>query len=107
MAWQTGMVDMRRTPAEKVEEVSEMLGGPTAAMVADYPYGLTLTLCEDELEKLNLDDNCDVGDMIDLRAFAEVTSVSKHMIDGKARCRVELQITRMAVENESTEEVGG
>lgn len=106
MAWSSGMVDMKKTMADKAEEVSDMRCTPAIENVADYPFGLSISLGEDELDKLGLDQSCEVGDMIDLRAFAEVTSVSKHMIGDKAHCRVELQITRMAVENESTEEVG-
>ena len=63
-----------------------------------YPYGLKICLCEGELKKLDLD-LPNVGDVIDLRAFAEVTSVS----DGEGGRRVELQIQKIAVENEMTE----
>lgn len=98
------MVSMERTPAEKVEEVMEM-ASPVMS-VPDYPYGLTISLEEDDLEKLDLEDDCEVGDMIDLRAFARVTSVSKRQVGGKDCCRVELQIEQLAVENEDDEEPG-
>lgn len=101
MSW-SQMADMKKSPAEKAEEIADMKSYPGIENIADYPYGLTLTLGEDELEKLGLDQDCDVGDMIDVRAFAEVTSISKN----KDCCRVELQIVRMAVENETTEEPG-
>ena len=64
-----------------------------------YPYGLRICLSEDELKKLDLD-LPSVGDVIDLRAFAEVTYVS----DGECGRRVELQIQKIAVENEMTED---
>jgi len=64
-----------------------------------YPYGLRICLCEGELKKLDLG-LPSVGDVIDLRAFAEVTSVS----DGEGGRRVELQIQKIAVENEMTED---
>lgn len=64
---------------------------------ARYPYGLKICLCGSEMKKLSLDPaDCRIGDYIDLRAFGEVTSISED--------RVEIQIQRMAVENESTEE---
>lgn len=63
-----------------------------------YPYGLRICLCKDELEKLGLD-LPDVGDVVDLRAFGEVTSVS----DGEGGRRVEIQIQRLSIENEMTE----
>jgi hypothetical protein len=64
-----------------------------------YPYGLRICLGEGELKKLDLD-LPNVGDVIDLRAFAEVTSVS----DGEGGRRVELVIQKLAVENEMTED---
>lgn len=99
-------VSMKKTPEEKVEEVEDFCSRPSIANVADYPYGLAITLTHEELDKLGLDYDCDVGDMIDLRAFAEVTSVSKRMVNDKPEVRVELQIRDMAVENESDEEPG-
>lgn len=98
------MVSMERTPEEKAETVAEMMS--PAISMPDYPFGLCISLDEDDLEKLDLEDDCEVGDMIDLRAFARVTSVSKTQRDGKDCCRVELQIEMLAVENESDEEPG-
>lgn len=64
-----------------------------------YPYGLRICLCDDELKKLGLDTDCDEGDYLDIRAFATVTSVHKE----NGANRVELQIEKMSVENETTE----
>lgn len=62
-----------------------------------YPYGLQICLTEAELKKLKLDVPR-IGDVIDLRAFAEVTCTSnEHGV------RVELQIQKLAVENEEDE----
>ena len=70
----------------------------------EYPYGLRISLCEKELTKLGLQ-ACDaeIGDMIDMRAFAVVTSISMNQDGGGDSCRVELQIQKIAVENEMTE----
>lgn len=97
------MVDMRRTPAEKAEKAAE-LECPPEPMAPDYPFGLQLTLGDEEFEKLDLDDECEVGDMIHLFAMATVTGVS--MTDGPngRRCRVELQITHLEIEDEDEEE---
>ena len=70
-----------------------------------YPYGLCICLTQDELDKLDLDPNCEVGDMIHLNALAKVTSVSKRETEDGNDCRVELQIIYMAVEDEETEQV--
>jgi hypothetical protein len=68
-----------------------------------YPYGLRICLEEKELAKLGMKvDGFSIGDVIDLRAFAEVTCVSS----GEFGARVELQIQRLAVENEATEDLG-
>jgi hypothetical protein len=100
------LIDMRRTPEDKAESVLESMPMAGPINVDDYPPGLSISLTEDELEKLDLDDDVDVGDMIDLRAFAKVTSVSKHERNGKTSCRVELQLTMLGFENETTEEPG-
>ena len=82
---------------------------PEAPSAPTYPYGLCLALSEDELEKLGLDgDLPKVGMMIHLVAMAKVTSVSQNereTTDGgkKNCCRVELQITHLATENEDDE----
>jgi len=69
-----------------------------------YPFGLKICLTHKELPKLGLSADCEVGDMIDLRAFACVTSVSINKTEGgEEECRVELQIEKMAVEDETTE----
>lgn len=69
-----------------------------------FPYGLRICLTHAELKKLGLEPDCEVGDVIDLRAFATVTSVSINETDRGQDCRVELQIEKLAVENESTED---
>ena len=97
------MVDMARTRDEK----EELVGGAPQRLdpvdfVGDYPAGLCLSWDEEILEKLDLDDDIELGDTVDIRAFAKVCSVSKT----NDHCRIELQITDMAVENEDTEEPG-
>ena len=99
MAW-SKLVDMEMDDDEKLDRaIPDMPSKP------DYPWGLRISLTEKELKKLELDADCDIGDMIDLRAFAVVTSVSKNKMDGGEECcRVELQIQKLAVENEMTED---
>jgi hypothetical protein len=63
----------------------------------DYPYGCRICLCASEMKKLDLDPrDCKIGDVIDLRCFGEVTSISAD--------RCEIQIQKMAVENEMEED---
>ena len=94
-------VNMARTPEEKAEEAERMMGAIPSQ--PDYPVGLTICLDEVDLEKLDLEDDCEVGDMIHLAILARVTSVSRRQVDGKACCRVELQGEEVAVENEDAE----
>lgn len=92
------MVDMRRT--DKGMEVSSFVGSPAPS----YPYGLCISLCEEELEKLNLDiEDAAPGDMLHLFCMAKVTSVSKNDTENGNTCRVELQITHIAAESEDEE----
>lgn len=97
------MQDMARTPAEKKEVAAEMVAAPSAAGVPDYPWGLSISLCTDELEKLDLDDMPEVGDMIHLFAMAKVTAISSRDTDAGPEKRLELQITHLGVEDEDTE----
>jgi len=70
----------------------------------EYPYGLRITLTGAELDKLGMDCDCDIGDVIDLRAMGTVTSVSMDKsADGVTRRRVEIQLEKIAVENEAGE----
>lgn len=71
---------------------------------ADYPYGLRICLTHEELAKLGIDDDPEVGDMLHFAAMAEVTSYTKGDGEMGAHRRVELQIKLIShMENESTE----
>lgn len=98
----TRMVDMAKSP---VEVKSETVG--IAAMTVDrYPYGLSISLDNEALEKLGLDCECSVGDLLHGQFMAEVTSVSKHDSATKTEPehRIELQIKFLSVlENEDDE----
>lgn len=90
------MVDMSLDRKEK-EEIA--MPSPPA-----YPYGLCISLCEDELEKLKIDESeVEVGDMLHLHCLAKVTSVSSHDNQYSSGCRVELQICYMNAESEDEE----
>lgn len=96
------MTDMKRTPKEKEEP--RILG---AAVVApsepDYPWGLRITLTSEELEKLDMEGDCEVGDYLHMHCFAKVTSVSEDERNGEKECTVCLTITHMEAESEDDE----
>lgn len=64
-----------------------------------YPWGLSLSLDEESLEKLGITGELPaVGAELVLSAKVKVTSVSSHEVDGsKTRESVSLQITAMAL----------
>jgi hypothetical protein len=93
MSW-SKLVDLELSDDEKLDTIM-----PLPMSRPDYPCGTRIVLCDSELEKLGLDMDCDEGDMIDLRAFGVVTSVHKEAGNN----RVEIQLQKMAVENEMTE----
>lgn len=93
------MVDMKRTPAEKVEAAAP----PMPQEAPDYPYGLCICLDQECLDKLELDSDCEVGDTIHLVAFAKVKACSEEVVNGERKCRIDLQITDLAVEDEDEE----
>lgn len=89
-AWQP-LVDMELSDEEKLDTMM-----PMPMQRPDYPCGLKICLTGKELEKLGLAADCDCGDYLDIRAFACVASVTKNGDD----CRVELQIEKMAIEED-------
>lgn len=87
-------VDMARTREPPKEAVVPEVPAPP-----DYPYGLCLALSQDELDKLGASGGeFAIGDIVDLRALAKVTSISQHASDGQESCRVELQITHLGLD---------
>ena len=104
MAGIRNYVDMRRTMAEKVEDILP----PSISEMPDVAPGLCLCLTEDELEKQDIDvDTLDVGDVIHMAAFAKITSISKHDREAGSTSRVELSIVQLAIEDESVEVESG
>lgn len=106
MGW-TRLVSLELTDDEKIDTMACV---PSIKNQPDYPYGLRINLNEGSLKKLEaagLEGQPEIGDYIDLRCFARVTSVSSNETDGGANRCVELQIEQMALESESDEKVGG
>ena len=87
------------TDEDKIDALKPM----PVSDIPDYPWGLRICLCDRELDKLDIGTEFELGDTIDLRALAKVTSVSSNSgPDGQHR-RVELQIEQLAVEVEDDE----
>ena len=99
----TGMVDMSRPkPTNMVEEKAQMPVA-TDSYYEKYPWGLRLTLNDEDIKKLGLKiSDFNVEDTRELTAKILVTSVSseQNMNDSgkaKTRDRLEFQITDMSI----------
>jgi hypothetical protein len=98
------MVDMERSDEEKAASRMENMYPPALPDMPDVPPGLCICLTEAELEKLDLDDDAEIGDLLHLMCMAKVTSISKQDTGNGPKCRIELAIVMMSVENEDTED---
>lgn len=98
------LVDMARTPAEKKasqERIEAMItdSGP------EYPYGLCLDLCKDELDKLGIRELPEVGDEMHIYAVAKVTRVYQSASEGGDDSRgISLQICEMSTMEDADED---
>lgn len=67
---------------------------------SSYPGGLCISLTHIELEKLDLDDSCEVGDLLHMTCMGKVTNITK----GEGTCRIEMQLIDIeALEDENQE----
>jgi len=110
-SWPHGeMVDMSYDPEEIREKQDMMMAGPALPRTPQYPCGLSISLSDDELEKLCLDGDLPaVGDLLEFFATAKVTSAQMtESVDPsgapKKCCRVELQIVGMLPHDEEPPE---
>lgn len=95
-----GMTDMALSPAEAQEKFQPV--NPNE--MPKYPWGLSLRLSQDELDKLNVDHgDWEVGDIFHLHALGRITSISSNETEGGEKCNVEIQITHLAGESEDAE----
>lgn len=94
------LIDMSRTQ-EEVKEASN-----PKANISKYPWGLSIRLGKDELEKLGVDhEDFEVGGVYHIHALVKVTSVSANEDETGENCCIELQITHLAgIESEDGED---
>ena len=82
-----------------VQTDADRMSGLMQSMAPDVPSGLCLRITDRELEKLGLDDDVEVGDLLHLRIMVQATSVHKT----EAGCTIEAAIIAGVVEDESHE----
>lgn len=93
------MVSMELNPSE----AKEAMACPSPALPL-YPYGLCISLTQEELEKLDVDySDWSVGDMFHLHALAKITNINQSETTEGNRCRVEMQIIALTGEDEDEE----
>jgi hypothetical protein len=91
------MADMKMSKEEAKEQCS-----PSIDESPRYPYGLSISLDDDAIEKLGCD-NLNVGDEVQITAKATVTSKSGYQtMVGDAESSIGLQITDMEVSGASS-----
>lgn len=90
------LVNMKRSKADREKSMDAAVPAPEAPR---YPWGLSLSLDNEVLEKLGLDDLPEVDDELELVARVTVTRVSSaDQAEGGPSRDVGLQITEMALE---------
>ena len=94
------MIHMAKTP----HEMEQGSSAPSDENI--YPYNLSISLTNDELEKLGLDcsdPECEVGNYVHLHALAEITGKNQNDTgDGVKHC-LNIQITHLEIESEDEE----
>lgn len=88
------MIDMKLSDEEQKE-----YGGTAMAPKPLYPYGLSINLDHGAMEKLGLG-LPRVGDVIEFKCRAQVTSASEYASLNDPECSCGLQITNMEVSRE-------
>lgn len=94
------MKDMRLTPADK-QDAYEAMSVPM--QTADYSPGLSISLNCADCEKLDIEEDCEVGDLLPFSAIAKVTSISAREVNGATEKRIELQIIGMEFNEDHAE----
>lgn len=94
-------VDMARSSEEIKEDISPL----TSANADKYPWGLRISLTQEELEKLDVDHkDLEVGATYHAHVMMKLVSVSSHETEGgKHNCCVSMQIEQMSIESEDAE----
>lgn len=95
------MVDLARTPDEVKAEQTLSPVNPDADK---YPWGMTLSFDDATLKKLDMTDLPQAGTELDLVCRARVTRQEITDTEGGGkRCSMTVQVTAIAVEDESAE----
>lgn len=104
MGFKGPMVDMEMDDEDQYDSVPMPVSlGSNVKAKPQYPYGLRIRLNEKDMEKLGLSVP-EKYSTIDLRAMGMVTAVTTDDNERGCFCTVEIQLQKLKVENEDTEE---
>ena len=102
------MISMEQLPEDR-EETSTVTAISKLPR-PQYPWGLKISLCRDELKKLGVNAaDLSIGETVHVVALGVVTSVSQDVgggiigTDDEPESRVEVQLTDLALESEDAE----
>lgn len=95
-----GLTDMAKSDEEAEKDRSPLMMSENK-----YPYGLRISLSQDDLEKLGVDHgDFEIGDVFPLDILAKVVSKSANETEGgEENCCVSLQITHIGAEEQEEE----
>ncbi len=82
------------------QEQKDEMSAPQPCPTPKYPYSLCISFDQDMLDRLDLDNDCNVGDSLTMAVQAKVTCVNQTETDEGVRMRVEMQITDIALPEE-------
>lgn len=91
---------MANTPME-----AEKSGTPDGE--PSYPFNLSMTLQQSDLDKLEADacdEDCQVGNYVHIHALAEIVGINKNDSGDGEKVTLNFQITHMCLENETAED---
>ena len=92
------MVNLKLSKKDQKEEMSPEVSRP------EFPYGLSLNIDKDELDKLGVMDLPEVGDEFHIVAVGKVTSVHSNANGNGEQAGMQLQITDMELTPEAEDE---
>lgn len=91
------LIDVKRTKADKKAERERWEGDSTEGM-EDYPYGLTVHIDDETMEKLGLAGaDFDTGQPVMLVSEAIITEDRINTINGKTRRSMSIQLRKLAI----------
>lgn len=99
------MVPLKITKAEAKAKLRKNMATPVASDEPAYPWGTELSLDTRALEKLGIDpSDYEAGDVMEIRARAIVTTVSKRQTANGSDNMLALQITHLAIGTQEDDE---